>query len=60
MKITKSQLRKMIKEELDEAVVMTGEDYELAQELAKDLTEVHGEEKAFQILGIATRSFKGR
>ena len=50
----------MIKEELDEAVVMTGEDYELAQKLAKDLAEVHGEEKAFQILGIATRSFKGR
>ena len=54
MKITKTQLRKMIKEELNEVAVMGEEEYYAAEQLATELFNQHGRELAARILGLAT------
>ena len=55
MKITKEQLRKMIKEEINEVVVMAGPEYEAVEALVASAVEEHGAEKAAAILSMAAR-----
>ncbi len=55
MKITKALLRTLIKETINEVVVMAGPEYEAVEALVASTVEEHGAEKAAAILGMAAR-----